>query len=167
VIKIKKELELLRNEINSVDDAILELFEKRAKAVHKVGELKKNSPVAIYVPEREQAIFERLTSKSALPKEIIISLYRELISSCRSLEGILTVAILEDFYSEAALRQILGTHVDSVSFKNLSDLEKSLSNFEYALLQANEENLKFLTDKNLSVLNRTTFKGEEFLLIHI
>ena len=167
MIKIKKELELLRNEINSIDDAILELFEQRAKAVHHVGELKKNSPVAIYVPERERAIFERLTSKSPLPKEIIISLYRELISSCRSLEGILTVALLQDYYSEAALRQILGTHVESVAFKNLSELERELSTFEYILLQANEENLKFLSDKNLSVLNRTTFKGEEFLLIHI
>ena len=57
-------LKELRDTLDSIDDEILKLLNKRMLTVHKVGELKAQSGGAIYRPEREKAIIDRLTLQS-------------------------------------------------------------------------------------------------------
>lgn len=167
MIEINKDLETLREEINSIDNTILSLLEARARAVHEVGELKKGSPVPIYVPARERAIFDRLSSMSSLPKDMIISVFREIISACRSLEGILSVGILEDLYSEAALREILGTHVKSVAFKDLQQLLKAVPDLSYLLLPKDPKTLNYVEKNSWLPVNEIIFKDHPYLLIKV
>lgn len=50
----------LRNKLDNIDNRLLELLDERMQLVHKVGALKAKSGGAIYRPDREKAIIDRL-----------------------------------------------------------------------------------------------------------
>ena len=50
----------LRNKLDNIDNKLLELINERMHIVHQVGALKAKSGGAIYRPEREKAIIDRL-----------------------------------------------------------------------------------------------------------
>jgi chorismate mutase/prephenate dehydratase len=107
--KMKDNLEELRNEIDKIDDKILELLNRRALVVKKVGELKKKLKQSFYVPYRETEIIKRLQSKTKgpFPKVAIKPVFREIISACLSLEKPLRVGYLgpqATFTHEAAIK---------------------------------------------------------------
>lgn len=54
----------LRENIDSIDDRLLELYNQRMDLVHHVGKLKNTTGAPIYRPEREQAILNRLKAKN-------------------------------------------------------------------------------------------------------
>ncbi|MFZ5906299.1 MAG: prephenate dehydratase [Nitrospirota bacterium] len=91
-----KELEKLRKEIDSIDDEILKLLNKRAKNVLDIAHIKRNEKAKFYSPEREREIFERLTSlnKGPFPNEAVKVIYREILSASLSLEEPLKIACL-------------------------------------------------------------------------
>lgn len=167
MIDISKSLNDLRQEINSLDNTIFSLIEQRARVVKEVGELKKGTKTRVYVPEREAEIFNRLASQSTiLSKEMIKSIFTEIISACRSLEGILTVAILADAHSELALRNILGNFVESVPFNSMEELKQNVENFNYILLPSSGETTDFLKNSNAFVIaNENKVKEIVFLLL--
>jgi len=85
------ELKKLRDTLDSVDDQLLVLLNKRMQTVHKVGELKAQSGGAIYRPEREKEIINRLTehsikSNGALNKSAIEAIFLEIFAVSRNLE---------------------------------------------------------------------------------
>ena len=76
------ELKKLRDTLDAIDDEVLNLLNKRMETVHKVGELKAQTGGAIYRPEREKAIIDRLTQQStsnngSLNKDAIEALFLE------------------------------------------------------------------------------------------
>jgi len=107
--KYSKLLATLRTKIDEIDDAILELLEKRATVVKQVGEVKKKLKSSFYVPYREEEIVKRLqkSAKGVFPKKAIRPVFREIISACLSLEKNLKVAFLgptATFTHEAAIK---------------------------------------------------------------
>jgi len=85
------ELKKLRDTLDSIDDEVLKLLNKRMETVHKVGEVKAQSGGAIYRPEREKAIIDRLYSQSLeangnLNKAAIEALFLEIFAISRNLE---------------------------------------------------------------------------------
>ena len=90
---INEEVELtkLRDTLDSIDNEVLNLLNKRMKTVHKVGELKAQTGGAIYRPEREKAIIDRLEKLSiqkdgALNRVAIEALFLEVFAISRNLE---------------------------------------------------------------------------------
>ena len=87
----------LRARIDTIDDQLLELLDKRAKLVRDVGKKKKSSSRAMHDPEREQQIYERLEKKlgkarsAAFPVASVRPVFREVISACLSLEQLISV----------------------------------------------------------------------------
>ena len=84
-------LKELRDTLDSIDDEILRLLNKRMETVHKVGELKASSGGAIYRPEREKEIIDRLTKLSSnengkLVKNAIEAIFLEIFAVSRNLE---------------------------------------------------------------------------------
>ena len=75
-------LKELRVEIDAIDDRILELLNRRAKAAIEVGSIKKDRNLNFYVPEREVEILRRLTSvnQGPFPNDGLKAIYREVIS---------------------------------------------------------------------------------------
>jgi chorismate mutase/prephenate dehydratase len=81
----------LRNTLDNIDNELLTLLNKRMKTVHKVGELKAQSGGAIYRPEREKSIINRLTKLSkeqngVLNESAIEALFLEIFAISRNLE---------------------------------------------------------------------------------
>ncbi len=95
-----KEIELLRKEIDRIDEEILRLLTERAKISKKIGDIKKKYNLEIHVPERERQIFEKILRlnkevfNEVFPSEALIHIYREIISACLSLEKPLRIAYL-------------------------------------------------------------------------
>lgn len=85
------ELKKLRDTLDSIDDEVLTLLNKRMETVHKVGEVKAQSGGAIYRPEREKAIIDRLYKQSleangSLNRAAIEALFLEIFAISRNLE---------------------------------------------------------------------------------
>ena len=81
-------LKELRDQLDSIDDQLLKLLNQRMDVVHQVGELKAQSGGAIYRPERERAIIDRLESvnEGKLNRTAIEALFLEIFAISRNLE---------------------------------------------------------------------------------
>ena len=81
-------LKELRDKLDSIDNKLLELVNQRMEIVHQVGLLKAQSGGAIYRPEREKAIIDRLESlnKGKLTRTAIEALFLEIFAISRNIE---------------------------------------------------------------------------------
>jgi chorismate mutase-like protein len=88
VVTVDSELEALRRQIDAVDEKILELVAQRVELVLRVGELKRLSGAAIYDPERERRVLERLAHQAVPPldRETVQRVFERLIDESRRLE---------------------------------------------------------------------------------
>jgi len=89
-------LDELRIEIDTIDDTLLELYNKRMEYVHQVGELKNTTGAPIYRPEREQSILNRLKKQNngKLTDGAIDALFLEMFAVARNLERPEAIAFL-------------------------------------------------------------------------
>ncbi|MGB6328018.1 MAG: chorismate mutase [Halarcobacter sp.] len=78
----------LRDKLDSIDNDVLKLINERMEVVHQVGELKAQSGGAIYRPEREKAIIDRLEELNSgkLNRPAIEALFLEIFAISRNLE---------------------------------------------------------------------------------
>ena len=102
-------LDELRNRIDNIDSQILELLNKRASVCQQVGKAK-GSEKPIYVPSREREVVKRLTGDSTgpFPRDAVGNVFREIVSACRSLQKVTSVAFLGpegSYHHSAALKQ--------------------------------------------------------------
>ena len=90
------ELERLRKQIDEVDSRIVELLNQRYAAVAEIGKLKQNAMRAVYVPEREKIVFEKVLAlnNGRMNETSLKAIYREIMSGALALEHPLTVAYL-------------------------------------------------------------------------
>ena len=82
------DLEELRRAIDQVDSRLLELIHERVRLVLAVGAYKLKNGVAIYDPERERRLLERLTALAQPPLEpdTVRRIFERLIDESRTLE---------------------------------------------------------------------------------
>jgi len=119
-------IEELRNEIDSIDLAILELLNRRVKCALGIGEKKKKEGKEFYVPEREQAVLKRLLDKNTgpFPDRALKSVFREIMSASLSLEKPLKVAFLGPVatFTHQACIQHFGGSGEFVPKKDIADV---------------------------------------------
>lgn len=84
----------LRREIDDLDDAILELLNRRAEKAIEIGRAKEEADREVFDPSRERQILDRLeaASKGPLPVEAMREIYGALFAANRLLERRLAVA---------------------------------------------------------------------------
>lgn len=105
------DLNQLRLQIDAIDDKLVELLNQRADLALGVKEAKSKDNIAVYAPERERQIIERVLAHSAggsFPKGSLEKVFMNIISGTRSLIGELTIAYSGPQYSlahSAALKQ--------------------------------------------------------------
>jgi chorismate mutase len=82
----------IRTEIDRLDSELLQIFNKRASLALKIGEIKKMKGLAVYDPEREKRIFQRIQTNNPGPLEnaAIVRLFERVIDESRRLERIRT-----------------------------------------------------------------------------
>ncbi len=85
---IEKRLSEIREEINRVDGEILSLLNKRATLSLEVGRLKREGSESVFRPFREKDVLTELIKNNPgpLPKEHLLAIYREILSSSRALQ---------------------------------------------------------------------------------
>ena len=79
------EISELRNQMNSLDDQLVELFEKRMKTALEIADYKKKHGLAVLDKSRERSIISRLTSKCSEEMAVYVKmLYSTLFDLSRS-----------------------------------------------------------------------------------
>ncbi|MDF2820010.1 MAG: chorismate mutase [Clostridiales bacterium] len=75
-----KDIKLLRDEINEIDDKLLELLEKRYQVSKSVGEYKQENALEIFVKNREEEILDKVGSnstRSTITRNLFASVMRQ------------------------------------------------------------------------------------------
>lgn len=162
VIKITSDINKLREKIDSIDEKIIELILNRMEVVHKVGVTKSKQNSRIYVPEREVAIYKKLSTLSGISEKDISNFYTEIISFCRKFEGILDVAIKKDTYSLLGVKKLFGEHVNSIFVENFEEIDTD--SIKYILSPFDEEILNFIQNKNWFLINSVFINNETLYL---
>lgn len=111
--KQDKALAGLRQQIDALDGEIVDRLQRRAALAIRVGEEKGDS-MPIYVPERERQVLVQVAEAASggpLDATAITSIYREILSACRSLEKVMAVAYLgpENTFTHQAALQSFGS----------------------------------------------------------
>ena len=127
------ELKMLRDTLDEIDNKILKLLDKRMDTVHKVGHVKATSGGAIYRPEREKAIIDRLykisqESNSKLNKSAIEAIFLEIFAVSRNLELPEKVAFLGPLgtYTHQAAESRFGAMSDYLPMNSIRAVFKAL-----------------------------------------
>jgi len=128
-----KTLDDCRVAIDALDNEMLELLNKRMKVVERVGEIKHDSGTAVYRPEREKAIIERLTklsqdSEGALNRGAIEAIFLEVFAVARNLELPERIAYLgpEGSFTHQAAESRFGGMSDYLSLGSIHSVFKTL-----------------------------------------
>lgn len=109
-------VDVLRKKIDQIDEKVVNLLNDRALLALRIGQSKSSGNQKVYVPGREKEILQRLSalSRGPLPAASIRSVYREVISACRSLEEPLKVIFFgaEATYSHLAAKEQFGSSAE-------------------------------------------------------
>lgn len=121
-----EDLENLRKKIDKVDDKILELLNQRGRLALEVSRFKKKNSSSVYDPVREREIERQIIKSNSGPLSDIsvISVFREIISSCRALQESIKVSYLgpEGSYSHQAAFHEFGSSVELVPFLSFEEV---------------------------------------------
>lgn len=157
-------LEDLRQEIDQLDDKIIELLNKRMEVVQKVGSLKRGNKSAIYRPEREKAIVDRLeaNSQGILNRIAIEAIFFEIFAVSRNYELPERVAYLgpEGSFTHQAAESRYGAMSDYIALEPISAVfeavRTSRARFGVVPIENNQEGtvqetIDFLSRDKLSI----------------
>lgn len=121
-----KDLKEQRKEIDRIDRQILRLLNRRARIVLEVGKQKAKEGKGIYDPAREEETLNRLSAENTgpFPQDALGTVFREIISASRSLEGPLRVCFLgpEGTFTHLATLRHFGSSVQLVSKSSIDEV---------------------------------------------
>lgn len=166
VIKISDDLKNLRLSLDNINNSIADLIFQRIDIVKRVGKIKKQKK-NFYVPEREKFIFKTLCEKfPELDKNIIKSLFTEIISGCRSYEKIFEVGLLNDVWSLSALINILGTFTSNHFMNDVSSLKEKYNSLDYVLISLDDNFISLVENlQDIFVINYYEKNERKFFLL--
>jgi chorismate mutase / prephenate dehydratase len=126
----KEGLTVIRNEIEAIDRKISDLLNHRAAMALKAGAVKREKTLDVYDPVREREILDRLArdGKGPFPPHALSSVFREIISACRSLETELSVAYFgpPGSYTHAACVEYFGTSIRAEAQPGIQEVFESI-----------------------------------------
>ncbi len=114
----KVSIDTLRGRIDKIDQQLTSLLNRRARLAMAIGERKATAGRTVYAPDREKRVFQKLAAANVGPlsDQHLQSIFREVISSCLSLEKPLRVSFLgpQGTYSQQAASVQFGSGADLV-----------------------------------------------------
>ncbi|HJD97430.1 bifunctional chorismate mutase/prephenate dehydratase [Mailhella massiliensis] len=120
----------LREEIDAVDSALLELLNRRAGLSLAVGQAKRQVSGKVFDPAREAQLLERLAMRNKGPLEAghVSAIWRAILSASRSLQKNCTVAYLgpEGTFSYFAAVDFLGASMDFTPCRDFHEIFRGI-----------------------------------------
>jgi len=108
----------LRKQIDAIDAELVALVNRRAEVVVRVGQTKQTTGEAVYAPDRERQVLQRIDSLNAgpLPSKTLKAIWRELMSGSFALEKPLRVGYLgpEGSFSHMAAMRKFGASIEYI-----------------------------------------------------
>ncbi|CAM5779121.1 prephenate dehydratase [Castellaniella caeni] len=172
---LQASLEPLRAQIDSLDEQILQLLNQRAQAALQVGEVKKRFDAAgpILKPEREALIIRRLQTLNPgpLPEAAVAAVWGQVISACRGLESMLTVAFLgpQGSFSEQAAYEHFGRAITGLRCESFDEVFRAVEAGQADVGMVPVENsTEGAVNRSLDLLLHSSLKvlGERTIRIH-
>ena len=165
------ELQKLREDINTINDELVRLLNKRAEVAIEIGRAKQGA--AIYDPVREQAVLDAVvaSNEGPLADRPIQAIFKEIIAACRAIQEPLSVAYLgpEGTYSEEAARRQCGTTCQFMPYDSIDDAVRAVEagNSTIAVVPI-ENSTEGSVNRTLDLLQNTSLhiSGEVLLPIH-
>jgi len=112
-----------RRRIDRIDQKLVELINRRAAIVVKIGKEKLAGAKGVFVPAREKQIYARLRELNVGPLTgaALRGIFREIISCCRAVEGTVSVAYLgpEGTFTHVAAYDIFGRQAKYIPVRDV------------------------------------------------
>ncbi|MGX2041678.1 prephenate dehydratase [Methylocaldum sp. MU1018] len=122
----------LRQEIDTIDDRILELLNRRARCAQQVAGIKTaaGEVECFHRPEREAEVLRRIAenNRGPLSREAVTRFFRELMSECLALEKPLSVAFLgpQGTFTQQAAYKHFGHAIQSVPLPAIDEIFRAV-----------------------------------------
>lgn len=181
---MKKNIKVMRKDIDKVDQEIVKLINKRAKLALEVGKSKEKDGAVIYVPSREKEVMRNVFSagkkaggaKGVLSEEALENIYSEIISACRNIETPTKIAFLgpwATFTHQAAIKKFgsSGFFVpSSTPIEVLKEVESGRTDFGVVPIENSNEGsvnatIDMLVDTDLLICGEISLKIEQCFLV--
>lgn len=166
-------LDDLRKQIDEIDDELIKLLNKRMDIVKQVGEQKRSDNSAIYRPEREKAIVDRLEANSngILNRAAIEAIFFEIFAVSRNYELPERIAYLgpEGSFTHQAAESRYGAMSDYIPLDSIPSVfeavKTSRARFGVVPIENNQEGTVQETI-DLLAQHKLTIAAEIVLPIH-
>lgn len=123
---MEKLLKPLRDQIDAIDAQLLDLLNRRARVAQEVGHTKNKVDAPVFRPEREAQVLRGIAERNPGPlgNKELQTIFREIMSACRSLEKKVIVAYLgpEGTFSEQAVYQHFGTSINAIPCASIDEV---------------------------------------------
>lgn len=169
------ELAMVRARIDELDAQIQELITQRAHLAKQVAQAKyAEEPYPnFYRPEREAEVLRKVIARNQGPlaNEVLVRIFREMMSECLALQKTLTIAFLgpEGTYSQSAVHKHFGHAVKILPLPSIDTVfrEVESGNADYGVVPV-ENSTEGGVNQTLDCFIKTTLKicGEVELPIH-
>ncbi|HET8597753.1 MAG TPA: prephenate dehydratase [Castellaniella sp.] len=172
---LQASLEPLRARIDALDEQILVLLNQRAQTALQVGDVKKRFDASgpILKPEREALIIRRLQTINSgpIPEAAVAAIWGQVISACRGLESVLTVAFLgpQGSFSEQAAYEHFGQSITGLRCESFDEVFRSVEAGQADVGMVPVENsTEGAVNRSLDLLLSASLKvlGERTIRIH-
>jgi chorismate mutase / prephenate dehydratase len=171
-IKEDTSLAELRGRIDRIDDELLSLLQERLRCAKEIGRLKARNDKPKWDPCRERQIFERLkkANRGEFPEESLLSLFHEIVTTCRLSQKQVEVAYLgpEATFSHLAGVKYFGQTATYRPTETIEDIfvEVERGRVEYGIVPV-ENSIEGAVTSTLDAFMKYPVKicGEELLKI--
>ena len=125
-LSMEKLLKPLRDRIDEIDTQILDLLNRRARVAQEVGHVKNKLDAPIFRPDREAQVLRQIVERNPGPlgNAELQTIYKEIMSACRSLEKRIIVAYLgpAGTFSEQAVYRYFGMAIDALPCPTIDEV---------------------------------------------
>ena len=166
-------LQPLREQIDRIDAQLLDLLNQRARLAVEVGHVKAETKAPVFRPEREAQVLRGVAERNPGPLKNaeVQTIFREIMSSCRSLEKRVTVAFLgpSGTFTEQAAYQHFGSAIDAMPCISIDEVfratEAGTADFGVVPVENSSEGAINRT-LDLMLATTTIISGEVSIPVH-
>lgn len=168
-----RSLNQIRADIDTIDESLVDLLSKRVELAQEVGRVKGKDLRPFFTPERERAIYEKLSriNPGPLQHRQLIAIFREIISAARAAEKPLVAAYWgpPGTFTHLAAIQTFGSSTEFRPQDSIQDVFLAVEHggADYGIIPV-ENSQAGIVPETLDMFPQTNVKicAEQYVAIH-